>query len=108
MYIYQTLQTANNLLTIVKNSCTDIIDHQIVYDPVTVATGQTYSSGNLARWFDFRQTCPMTKVPLSTKLPKPNVSIKTSLLGLFSECERNINLAEKELQQNNQNSENTA
>ncbi|KAJ4849613.1 hypothetical protein Tsubulata_048289 [Turnera subulata] len=53
------------------------ISTKVMYDPVTIASGQTFERMWIQKWFDEgNDTCPRTKVKLSHRSLTPNTSIK--------------------------------
>jgi len=63
------------------------ISLQLMYDPVVIASGQTYERACIEKWFDSgNTTCPKTRKQLSQLLRTPNYCIK----GLIASwCEQN-------------------
>jgi len=63
------------------------ISLQLMYDPVVIASGQTYERACIEKWFDSgNTTCPKTHKQLSQLLRTPNYCIK----GLIASwCEQN-------------------
>jgi hypothetical protein len=63
------------------------ISLQLMYDPVVIASGQTYERACIEKWFDSgNTTCPKTRSQLSQLSMTPNYCIK----GLIeSWCEQN-------------------
>ncbi|WVZ86189.1 hypothetical protein U9M48_033015 [Paspalum notatum var. saurae] len=63
------------------------ISLQLMYDPVVIASGQTYERACIEKWFDSgNTTCPKTRKQLSQVTVTPNYCIK----GLIASwCEQN-------------------
>ncbi|KAL9673453.1 hypothetical protein QQ045_029711 [Rhodiola kirilowii] len=72
------------------------ISSDIMMDPVTVATGETYERENIQTWLDSNNTtCPKTGQPLSHTNLAPNSALKTQIMEW---CENNnFQLPKKEV-----------
>ncbi|CAL1394725.1 unnamed protein product [Linum trigynum] len=54
------------------------ISRRVMYDPVIIASGQTYERMWIQKWFDDgNSTCPRTKLKLENRFMTPNTGMKT-------------------------------
>ncbi|KAL9649331.1 hypothetical protein ABK040_014633 [Willaertia magna] len=55
------------------------ISQQLMIDPVTIETGQTYDRNSIEEWLKSKNTCPITRATLKTKSLARNVILKDTI-----------------------------
>ncbi|TKY74058.1 U-box domain-containing protein 43 [Spatholobus suberectus] len=56
------------------------ISHDIMVDPVETSSGKTYERSAIEKWFAEGNTlCPLTRLPLDTKVLRPNKTLRQSI-----------------------------
>ncbi|KAL9657188.1 hypothetical protein ABK040_011410 [Willaertia magna] len=55
------------------------ISQQLMIDPVTIETGQTYDRKTIEEWLKSKNTCPITRATLKTKSLARNVILKDTI-----------------------------
>ncbi|CAJ1974430.1 unnamed protein product [Sphenostylis stenocarpa] len=56
------------------------ISHEIMVDPVETSSGKTFERSAIEKWFaEGNNLCPMTRLPLDTKILRPNKTLRMSI-----------------------------
>ncbi|KAL9649329.1 hypothetical protein ABK040_014631 [Willaertia magna] len=55
------------------------ISQQLMIDPVTIETGQTYDRNSIEEWLKSKNTCPITRATLKSKTLARNVILKDTI-----------------------------
>ncbi|WVZ19296.1 hypothetical protein V8G54_006618 [Vigna mungo] len=56
------------------------ISHEIMVDPVETSSGKTFERSEIEKWFaEGNNLCPLTRLPLDTRILRPNKTLKMSI-----------------------------
>jgi len=64
------------VLTLNTNNFFDPITLDLMNDPVICVDGHTYERQSIEKWFENKNTSPLTLLPLSSKTLTPNISLR--------------------------------